>query len=102
MTPAGTTMAPLRNEPVRLARRRALAKSSRAERHGRFRPKDESSKVQHFVVISGCSGGGKSTLLIELAKRGCASVDEQGRRIVKGELEGEGSVLPCVGGVALA
>jgi len=58
--------------------------------------------VQHFVVISGCSGGGKSTLLIELAKRGYAIVDEPGRRIVKEELEGEGAALPWVDGVAFA
>ena len=58
--------------------------------------------MQHFVVISGCSGGGKSTLLIELAKRGYAIVDEPGRRIVKEELEGEGAALPWVDGVAFA
>ena len=34
-------------------------------------------------VISGCSGGGKSTLLMELARRGHAVVDEPGRRIVQ-------------------
>jgi predicted ATPase len=47
-----------------------------------------------FVVISGCSGGGKSTLLAELAARGHAVVEEPGRRIVKHELETGGSALP--------
>jgi predicted ATPase len=39
-----------------------------------------------FVVISGCSGGGKSTLLAELVGRGYAAVEEPGRRIVEEEL----------------
>ncbi len=34
------------------------------------------------VVLSGCSGGGKSSLLAELARRGIATVREPGRRIV--------------------
>ncbi|SEI08083.1 AAA domain-containing protein [Rhizobium tibeticum] len=40
-----------------------------------------------FVILSGCSGGGKSTLLAELAKRGFAVAEEPGRRIVKQQLE---------------
>lgn len=35
------------------------------------------------VAISGCSGGGKSTLLAALARRGFATVPEPGRRIVE-------------------
>ncbi|XEY03462.1 AAA family ATPase [Tistrella bauzanensis] len=35
-----------------------------------------------YVILSGCSGGGKSTLLAELARRGFATVPEPGRRIV--------------------
>jgi predicted ATPase len=58
--------------------------------------------MDRFVVISGCSGGGKSTLLIELAKRGHAVVHEPGRRIVKEELAGDGSALPWVDGAAFA
>ncbi len=34
------------------------------------------------IVITGCSGGGKSTLLDELARRGHAVVKEPGRRII--------------------
>jgi predicted ATPase len=34
------------------------------------------------VVLSGCSGGGKSSLLAELSRRGYATVAEPGRRIV--------------------
>jgi predicted ATPase len=58
--------------------------------------------MNHFVVISGCSGGGKSTLLAELNRRGHAVVAEPGRRIVKEELEGGGLALPWVDGAAFA
>jgi predicted ATPase len=53
-----------------------------------------------FVILSGCSGGGKSTLLAELARRGFATVEEPGRRIVKEELGGEGRALPWTDPVA--
>ncbi|MCW1407163.1 AAA family ATPase [Rhizobium sp. 1AS11] len=54
------------------------------------------------VLISGCSGGGKSTLLAEFAARGHAIVEEPGRRIVKEELEGDGAALPWVDMAAFA
>lgn len=52
--------------------------------------------MNRFVMISGCSGGGKSTLLAELARRGCAVVAEPGRRIIAEEREGDGRALPWV------
>lgn len=55
-----------------------------------------------FVVISGCSSGGKSTLLAELGRRGHAIVEEPGRRIVKEELLGQGLKLPWVDAIAFA
>lgn len=55
-----------------------------------------------FVVISGCSGGGKSTLLAELARRGHAVVEEPGRRIVAEELATVGTALPWADPVAFA
>ena len=58
--------------------------------------------MNRFVVISGCSGGGKSTLLAELARRGYATVEEPGRRIVRQELETGGSALPWTDPVAFA
>lgn len=58
--------------------------------------------MQRFVTISGCSGGGKSTLLAELARRGHSVVEEPGRRIVHEELAGDGSALPWVDGAAFA
>jgi len=38
---------------------------------------------ERLVVLTGCSGGGKSTLLAELAARGVATVEEPGRRVVR-------------------
>jgi len=49
-----------------------------------------------FVVLSGCSGGGKSTLLAELARRGHSVVEEPGRRIVREETANGGTALPWV------
>ena len=54
------------------------------------------------MVISGCSGGGKSTLLAELAGRGYAVVEEPGRRVVQEELARSGAALPWVDGAAFA
>ncbi|MEJ0078676.1 MAG: AAA family ATPase [Alphaproteobacteria bacterium] len=58
--------------------------------------------MDRFVVISGCSGGGKSALLAELGRRGRAVVEEPGRRIVRQELTGGGSALPWVDAAAFA
>ena len=52
--------------------------------------------MNRFVMISGCSGGGKSTLLAELARRGYSIVEEPGRRIVREEIDRGGSALPWV------
>jgi predicted ATPase len=60
------------------------------------------SSVDRFVVISGCSSGGKSTLIAELGQRGHAVVEEPGRRIVKEELASGGSALPWVDRIAFA
>lgn len=48
----------------------------------------------HFILLSGCSGGGKSTLLEELGRRGHTTVEEPGRRIVQEELATDGMALP--------
>lgn len=49
--------------------------------------------MSRFVILSGCSGGGKSTLLEELGRRGHVIVEEPGRRIVREELP-DGEALP--------
>ena len=53
-------------------------------------------------MISGCSGGGKSTLLEELARRGYATVEEPGRRILREETARGGTALPWVDAAAFA
>lgn len=47
-----------------------------------------------FIVLSGCSGGGKSSILEELARRGYATVGEPGRRIVQAETDPASARLP--------
>jgi predicted ATPase len=47
-----------------------------------------------FYVITGCSGGGKSTLLSELEKRGYQVFPEPGRQIVKEQQSVGGDGLP--------
>lgn len=48
------------------------------------------------IVISGCSAGGKSTLLAELARRGHRTFAEPGRDIVKAERASGGDALPWI------
>lgn len=50
--------------------------------------------ADNFVLITGCSGGGKSSLLGELAARGYAVVEEPGRRIVRVAQGPDDPVLP--------
>lgn len=47
-----------------------------------------------LIMITGCSGGGKSTLLAELARRGEQVFDEPGRQIVKEQDLIAGPALP--------
>lgn len=50
--------------------------------------------MERFILISGCSGGGKSTLLNALQARGFATVEEPGRRVVAAEQARGGEALP--------
>lgn len=52
------------------------------------------TRTERFVVITGCSGGGKSTLLAELARRGHRVFEEPGRQIVKEQTWIGGDALP--------
>lgn len=58
--------------------------------------------MQRRILITGCSGGGKSTLLAALSAAGHATVPEPGRRIVVEELAGDGAALPWVNAGAFA
>ena len=51
-------------------------------------------KTHKRIVLSGCSGGGKSTLLEALALKGFATKPEAGRQVVKTELRRGGGALP--------
>lgn len=50
--------------------------------------------LARLILITGCSGGGKSTLLDALRRAGQAVVPEPGRRIVAEERARGGSALP--------
>lgn len=50
--------------------------------------------MDNFILISGCSGGGKSTLLEALTARGYQVVEEPGRRVVEAEQASGGNALP--------
>lgn len=52
--------------------------------------------MDNFVIVTGCSGGGKSTLLKALQDRGFATVEEPGRRIVRHQLAIGGRALPWI------
>ncbi|GHC66821.1 AAA family ATPase [Limoniibacter endophyticus] len=47
-----------------------------------------------LIVLSGCSGGGKSTILDALRNKGFPTIDEPGRRIVRHEMKQGGKSLP--------
>ncbi len=47
-----------------------------------------------LIVISGCSGGGKSTLLDELHQQGYSVIPEVGREIVKEQLKAKSPITP--------
>ena len=55
-----------------------------------------------LYVISGCSGGGKTTLVNALASCGFGISDEPRRKIVREELDTGGSTLPWINPVAFS
>jgi predicted ATPase len=50
--------------------------------------------VNRLIVISGCSSGGKSTILSEFKNSGYSVVPEVGREIVKEQLEANTGITP--------
>ncbi len=52
--------------------------------------------MNRSVVISGCSGGGKSTLLAEMQRRGFTVVEEPGRRVIRAQFLNCGKALPWI------
>ena len=59
-----------------------------------YDPHRVEAKRDQFILISGCSGSGKSSLLSELARRGYRTFEEPGRQIVKEQLHIGGDALP--------
>lgn len=51
-------------------------------------------RADRFVLLSGCSGGGKSVLLSALRQRGFAAFEEPGRQVVREHLLIDGPALP--------
>lgn len=66
---------------------------------GAYRPELAAAASSRFVMITGCSGGGKSSLLAELARRGYRSFAEPGRQIFKEQTLIDGPALPARDGV---
>lgn len=59
-----------------------------------YRPERVAENTGRLVLLSGCSGGGKSSLLAELARRGHAVWEEPGRQLVREQLFIGGDALP--------
>jgi len=54
------------------------------------------------IVISGCSGGGKSSVIEALSARGFATMPEAGRILVREEMAARGDALPWADPVSFA
>jgi predicted ATPase len=50
--------------------------------------------MNKLIVISGCSGGGKSTILSELSNQGYTVIEEVGRKLVKKQLAENSTTTP--------
>lgn len=59
-----------------------------------YQPRLVETKADQFVVLTGCSGAGKSSLLAELARRGFPVFEEPGRQIVKEQAYIGGDAFP--------
>lgn len=77
-------------------RRRLFTRGDRTEGDLHTQTYARRRKIDRFIIISGCSGGGKSTLLEDLAGRGFSVIEEPGRRIVASELAREGKAVPWI------
>jgi predicted ATPase len=60
-----------------------------------YRPEKAAAAKDFYVVLSGCSGGGKSSLLSELGRRGYRIFEEPGRQIIKEQNAIGGDAVPA-------
>lgn len=56
----------------------------------------------HFFVVTGGPGAGKTSLITELARRGFHTIPESGRAIIREEIDNGGDALPWVDRMAYA
>ncbi|GAA4222045.1 putative ATPase [Sagittula marina] len=56
----------------------------------------------HFVVVTGGPGAGKTSLITELARRGFHTIPESGRAIIREEVQSCGDALPWADRIAYA
>jgi predicted ATPase len=59
-----------------------------------YQPSLVRDRAHLFVVLSGCSGAGKSSLLAELGRCGFPIYEELGRQVVKEQLYIGGDAVP--------
>jgi predicted ATPase len=64
-----------------------------------YEPRLVEGRAAQFVVLSGCSGGGKSSLLAELGRRGFPVYEEAGRQVIKEQLYIGGDAMPSANAV---
>jgi len=56
----------------------------------------------HFFVVTGSPGAGKTSLITELARRGLHTIPESGRTIIREEMARGGDALPWADRMAYA
>ncbi|WP_323779342.1 AAA family ATPase [Leisingera sp.] len=56
----------------------------------------------HFFVVTGGPGAGKTSLITEFARRGFHTIPESGRAIIRAEMQSGGDALPWAGRMAYA
>lgn len=56
----------------------------------------------HFFIVTGGPGAGKTSLLAELARRGFQTIPESGRAIIREEMARGGDALPWSDRIAYA
>lgn len=56
----------------------------------------------HFYVVTGGPGAGKTSLITELARRGFHAIPESGRAIIREEIDNGGDALPWVDRISYA